>query len=259
LKETFRKSFIKTSVLMGMILFLLCLTPAFASNLPRPVYGTAVYDFAGMLEASEEAELESAIDAIEENTGYELALVTIQSLEGESVEDYAFDLFNDWGIGDKKEDNGLLILISLGDRKYRFETGYGTATVIPAGVAGRIGRECLVENFRAEQYLNGTKCAVYRAWYRIAPEGMNITAEVPHEYREVEQEPIELGWWFWLIVLVFLGIGGVLFYIMVMDGGSGGGGYGGSGGSSGGGSSGGSSGGGFGGGSSGGGGASGGW
>ncbi len=81
-------------------------------------------------------------------------------MEGNSLEDYAVRLFEDWKIGKKGKDNGLLILIAQEERKIRIEVGYGLEPIITDGRAGRIIREQMQAPFREENYDEGVKLAV---------------------------------------------------------------------------------------------------
>src|SRR3984885_1401118 len=76
-----------------------------------------VSDFAGVVDQASRAELESYAARVKQATGAELAFVTVQSLQGEPIEDVANDLFRAWGIGQKGEDNGALVLLSIADHK----------------------------------------------------------------------------------------------------------------------------------------------
>ena len=78
-----------------------------------PDYVGYVNDFAGILDNASASDLEALITSIEKNTGAEIAVVTIDTLEGITIEEYAVVLFEKWGIGKADEDNGLLILVAL--------------------------------------------------------------------------------------------------------------------------------------------------
>jgi uncharacterized protein len=95
-----------------------------------------VSDFAGVVDPASRAELESYAARVKQATGAELAFVTIQSLQGEPIEDVANDLFHAWGIGRKGEDDGILYLLSTEDHKARLEVGPGLGGAIPDGMAG---------------------------------------------------------------------------------------------------------------------------
>src|SRR3984885_7799807 len=95
-----------------------------------------VSDFAGVVDAQSRAALENYAARVKTATGAELAFVTVQSLQGEPIEDVANDLFHAWGIGRKGEDNGALVLLSIADHKSRLEVGGGLGGAIPDGMAG---------------------------------------------------------------------------------------------------------------------------
>lgn len=139
-------------------LLLFFIPQASAVEYPSPV--GYVNDFAGMLTPEEEARLNSEITAIEKSTTVEIAIVTVDSLQGVSVEEYAVKLFEKWGIGKKASDNGLLILVAKNEREYRIETGYGLEGSINAATAGRIGRDIIEPNFRDGRYGTGLYEAV---------------------------------------------------------------------------------------------------
>ena len=93
-------------------------------------------DFAGVVDAASGAELQSYAARVQQATGAQLAFVTVQSLQGEPIEDVANDLFHAWGIGRKGEDDGALVLLAIQDHKSRLEVGGGLGGAIPDGMAG---------------------------------------------------------------------------------------------------------------------------
>lgn len=109
------------------------------ASFPQPV--GYVNDFAGVIDDESKKKMEEIIKFIEEKTGAEIAVVTIKTLEGESIEMFANKLFQQWGIGKKGKDNGVLILISLKEKKIRIEVGYGLEDILPDGLCGEIIRK----------------------------------------------------------------------------------------------------------------------
>jgi len=99
-----------------------------------------VNDFAHVIDAGSAAELEAYCGNVERATGAQFAIVTVDSLEDEPVEDVAVRLFKEWGIGKKGTDEGLLVLLAIKDRKNRVEVGYGLEPVIADGYAGSVLR-----------------------------------------------------------------------------------------------------------------------
>src|SRR3990167_4965038 len=139
-------------------IFLLLTGFALAVNYPNPA--GFVNDFADIYSSEFETKLEKKLADFEKATESEFTVVTVESLEGESVEEYAVRLFEKWKIGKAKEDNGLLLLISEKDHKVRFEVGYGLEPYLTDGRAGEIIRKDIVPNFKEAKYEAGTEKAV---------------------------------------------------------------------------------------------------
>ena len=106
----------KLNVIKIILLFLIFIPIANAVEYPSP--SGYVNDFAGMLSPGDVARLNTEISAIEKATTVEIAIVTVDSLQVVSVEEYAVKLFEKWSIGKKDKDNGLLILVSKNEREY---------------------------------------------------------------------------------------------------------------------------------------------
>jgi uncharacterized protein len=107
-----------------------------------------VSDFAGIIPENVARNIKILARELENKTGAELAVVTISDLGGQNLETYAVDLFEQWGIGKKGRDNGILILVSVAERKIRIEVGYGLEGIIPDGRAGQIIREQITPAFK---------------------------------------------------------------------------------------------------------------
>jgi len=118
-----------------------------------------VRDDAGILREYENT-LEQELQQLENDTTVQIAILTIPSLEGEDVSAFAGRAFDTWKIGQADVDNGLLILVSMEDRAYFFQTGYGLEGTLPDIVLGRMGREILVPYFREEEYGAGITAVV---------------------------------------------------------------------------------------------------
>jgi uncharacterized protein len=99
-----------------------------------------VSDFAHALDAGNARSIEAYCANVESSTGAQFAVVTVDSLDGDTIEDVANKLYNQWGIGKKKTDEGLLLLLAIKDRKQRAEVGYGLEPAIPDGYAGGVLR-----------------------------------------------------------------------------------------------------------------------
>ncbi|RMD58041.1 TPM domain-containing protein [Candidatus Woesearchaeota archaeon] len=113
-----------------------------------------VNDYANVLSPSEESDLEIILRELYDSGRAQYSVVTIKSLEGEDIEGKAHKLA-EGVLGEREKNNGLLLLVAIEDRKYRFEVGRGLEAELPDIIVGRIGREYLVPAFRKEQYGEG--------------------------------------------------------------------------------------------------------
>src|SRR3989344_3822480 len=114
-----------------------------------------VNDFAGVISQEAENSLEERLSSFTASTSNEIAVVTLSSLEGETVEGAAVKLFEEWGIGDKDKDNGVLLLVAINDRQMRIEVGYGLEPVLTDSRAGNIRRDIITPAFKADDYEGG--------------------------------------------------------------------------------------------------------
>jgi uncharacterized protein len=119
-----------------------------------------VNDYAGLLTPAEKTALEERCRQLREKTGAELAVVTLPSLEGGDIQDFANKLFQRWGIGQKGKNNGLLLIVAMQERKSWIEVGYGLEPIVPDVLAGRIIDHQLLPRFREQQYAAGLRDAV---------------------------------------------------------------------------------------------------
>ena len=118
-----------------------------------------VNDFAGIISTSERQTLESKLSAFEKSSGNEIVIAIIPSLDGDTVENFAVELFKDWGIGEKGQDNGALLLISRDDRKLRIEVGYGLEGNLTDATSFQIINQTLTPAFKAGKYYDGINAA----------------------------------------------------------------------------------------------------
>jgi uncharacterized protein len=235
-----------------------------------------VSDRAGIINAQTKSQLEALCTELEQKTGAQMAIVTVKSLDGNDIDSYAPQLYKQLGIGQKKQDNGVLLLVAPNDRRYRVEVGYGLEPIINDARAGDAGR-LMAPYFRQGDYSSGITAAAWQlAKYIADDKGVTLTGAPQLRAAPKKQDDDHLGLWIFLgiIFLVFLlsrsgGSGsnisrrgggmGSGWWVGPMIGGGWGGSRGGWGGGGGGWGGGGGGFGGFGGGMSGGGGASGGW
>jgi uncharacterized protein len=191
----------------------LCLlVPAFAVDWKALKPQGYVSDFAGVVDPASKAEIESYAARVKQSTGAELAFVTVQTLQGEPIEDVANDLFRAWGIGQKGEDNGALVLLATGDHKSRLEVGGGLGGAIPDGMAGLL-LDDMRPALRQNQYGPALLAAAERLGTTIAQsKGVSIQAPAPqYRVRRTTRDSIP-----WPLILF-----GIFFLLMLLRGGGG--------------------------------------
>src|SRR3979411_2720001 len=133
-----RSSSRKLFALFCLLLQLACAT--FAEDLKKIHPTGYVTDLAGVIAADTKARLEALCYEVEQKTGAQMAIVTVHSLDGDSVENYAVDLYKQLGVGSKNDNRGVLLLVAPEEHKYRVEVGYGLEPVINDARAGDAGR-----------------------------------------------------------------------------------------------------------------------
>lgn len=144
---------------LAIVFISLVVTQARAFDIPAPQ--GFINDYAQILSSDFVASQESQLQALSESElGGEIAVVTITSLAGEPIEDVAQQFFDQWQIGQKNTDNGVLVLIAVEDREIRIQTGYGAETVITDSIAGRIIRDEMTPAFQQGNYQVGIDRAV---------------------------------------------------------------------------------------------------
>lgn len=128
-------------------------SPAQAAYPARPT--GAVLDSANIIPDAEEAAMDARLRDYNQRTGRAVVVATVPSLDGETIEMYAANLFAAWGIGGKETDQGLLLLVAPNDRKVRIEVGYGLHGYVTDILSGRIIRDRILPRFKAGDYPGG--------------------------------------------------------------------------------------------------------
>jgi len=132
-------------------LFIASLTLA----LDVPALQHRVSDLARMIDESTSSQLEENLRQFEEQTHHQIAVLTIPSLNGDSLEDFSIRVAEAWKIGHKGVDDGVILIVARDDRKIRIEVGYGLEGVLPDATANRIIQEIMISRFRAQDFAGG--------------------------------------------------------------------------------------------------------
>ena len=162
---------IRTAVVLTLLLAVALLGFAAAAD---PVYpdrpATRVNDFAGLLTSSQRTELERALADFERRTTNQLLVATFQSTDGGVPEDITIRLAEKWKVGTRDNDNGLILVVFVKERKVRFEVGYGLEGALPDALAIQIIRSEVTPRFRQNDYAGGIAAGMSAAMRAIEGE-----------------------------------------------------------------------------------------
>jgi uncharacterized protein len=139
--------------LLGIVFILLAAAVAAALDVP-PLRGR-VNDYAGAMSQDQARSLESQLAQFEQETGHQVAVLTIPTLDGEDIEGFSIRVAENWKIGKKGFDNGVILVVAIKDRRLRLEVGYGLEGVLPDAIANTIISNYIVPSFRAQDYAGG--------------------------------------------------------------------------------------------------------
>ncbi|HYL10978.1 MAG TPA: TPM domain-containing protein, partial [Candidatus Acidoferrales bacterium] len=123
------------------VLLLALATPVRAEKLSALKHQGCVNDFAHVLDSNAQSRISALCNELYEKTGAALVVVTIRSTEETPIQQFSVDLYQQWGIGKKGEDRGVLFLLAVSDHKYWTAVGYGLEPILPDGKVGGFGRD----------------------------------------------------------------------------------------------------------------------
>ncbi|UCH92343.1 MAG: TPM domain-containing protein [Candidatus Aminicenantes bacterium] len=148
------KAIVKKYILWTVVLVFFFSQPLAALKVPKKT-GRRVNDFAGILTNSQETSLENLLRDTEQKTSSQVALLTIPSLEGEVLEEFSLKVTEEWELGQEEFDNGVLVLVAMGERKIRIEVGYGLEPILTDAKSNYIIRKMIVPEFKKRNYFAG--------------------------------------------------------------------------------------------------------
>ncbi len=212
-------------MLNSLILFISCSIVSSQTLFSQNTFPKAVgyvNDFAKIIPDDIERQIEGLCLEVQEKTGAQIAVVTVETVGYEYYSDYANKLFAAWRIGQKNKNNGILLFNAVHERKLWIEVGYGLEGIIPDGLAGAILDDYVLPYYRGGNYgrglLEGTKAIAGT----IAKEaGAKITGTIPVRYEHgSDTSGIDLS--VPLVLLIFLVFFGVFYKVVALGVGQGG-------------------------------------
>ena len=197
------------TLLISILLGLLWSTaPGLATVQIPPRKDRAVHDYAGVVLREDSLAIETIAREVWGRGKVAIVVVTLKSLEGEPIEDVALRWGREWGIGGKDENRGILLLVSIGDKKARIENGYGVEGYLPDGLAGRILDEEAIPYFKRGDHSVGIRRVVERLAILTAKEyGFTLTGDLSPR---VPRKLLSGGALLLILVLIILFLGGGL-------------------------------------------------
>jgi uncharacterized protein len=119
-----------------------------------------VTDLAGVLSQQQERELEALMESYRRGSGNDIALLTVPSLDGDSIEEFSLRVFREWKLGSVEKNNGALLVVAKGDRRMRIEVGRGLEGTLPDVICGRIIHDVIKPEFQRGDFAAGLRKGV---------------------------------------------------------------------------------------------------
>ena len=172
-----------------------------------------VNDYANILSEETEQYIMNRSVALNNVDGTQIVVVTVQNLDGMSIEDYSLRIARSFGIGSAEKDNGLLILLSLEERELRTEVGAGLEGIIPDGKSGRLQDEYMIPYLKNNNWDEGIKNG-YDAYYKeiVTLNNLNVDYNEP-----IVNNTYEEGYHFdptWILSIIGFVIGFISLHII---------------------------------------------
>jgi uncharacterized protein len=194
---------------------LVCASSVLALDLNKLKPQGYISDFAHVLDDASRARLEAYCGRVEQVTGVQMAIVTLDTLDGEPIEDVANSLYRKWGVGKKGKDEGIMLLVAIKDHRDRIEIGYGLEPILPDGFVGSVLREAR-PLLRQNAYGPALFAAAEEMGNRIAAaKGVALDVGLRPRRPVGSRERPGIPWWFIVI--------GIIVLLVLMRGGGGGG------------------------------------
>ncbi|OYV52919.1 MAG: hypothetical protein B7Z77_01005 [Acidocella sp. 20-58-15] len=197
------------SAILGVVTWLCMATAVAAQTLTFPALTGRVVDEAGLLDQTDRAAITQSLADLEAQTKDQMVVVTLKSLDGTSIEDYGYQLGRYWQIGQKGEDNGVLLIVVPTEKAVRIEVGYGLEGTLTDATSQIIIQNAILPQFKAGDFPDGIKDGVAEIIKVLNPAvvGSPPPASAPTTADTTPQTEIPV----WAVILILLGGVGLMF------------------------------------------------
>jgi len=184
-----------------LVILLTSATALWSVDVP-PLRGR-INDTAGVLSSNAADDLENYLAAVERTSGAQIALLTVDSLDGEPIESYGLRVADQWKLGTAESDNGALLLVAMAEKKVRIEVGYGLEGNLTDAMSGFIIREVIVPEFKRGNFDTGISEGLKAMGGQVTGDAPLDTRDVGSAARDDESEGVPLFFLIFLFVFIF--------------------------------------------------------
>ncbi|MGL4716467.1 MAG: TPM domain-containing protein [Aeromonas sp.] len=179
----------------ALLPLLLLWTTALQAAPDFPPLSGRVVDEAALMSRQQARQLTQELADFEQRSSIQLVVVSVNDLQGETIEEYGYQLGRHWQIGQQGKNNGVLLLIAQNERKVRIEVGYGLEGALPDAIAANIIHGRILPAFKRGDMVAG-----------IMAGSQSIMQALAGEYQPVEQQKKDTSGGPWLFILVVIGM-----------------------------------------------------
>lgn len=195
--------------------FFLILSCVHFFALEIPVMTSPVMDNANIMSETKRQELEQFLFSLDTNSSAQIAVLTIPSLEGESLEEYSIKVAREWGLGNAEDSKGVLLLIAFDEKKIRIEVGYGAEGDLTDAKCGMIIRNVIAPNFQNGNYSEGIIKGAKAIAKIVAPDMQNSSdMEIGEDFENDPIAIVAMAIFFILYFIMFTGMLSTKFHVL---------------------------------------------
>ncbi|MCR5218951.1 TPM domain-containing protein [Treponema sp.] len=210
----------RKKIFLSVFTLLLSVIPASATSIDIPELKEPVMDFASLVDVESEYKLNTYIKQVYDQTGVQIAVLTVKSLGGATIEDLSIQAAEKWKLGKAKKDTGVLLTVAWKEHEVRIEVGYGLEGLLTDAKCSRIIREYISPQFKQQNFTQGILNGVLKIT-EIATNGAKIDTDLKVKTGKNSTSPVYvLLAWLGFVVLIITTKNGYgpfgFFYILAL-------------------------------------------